>query len=454
MRRLPGVLLVLLAACGGSSGGGDDDAPGIDAAPGDRHEVNPELIPGGGVADAPIGEVLHVYVVDEHSGAPMSGATVQVGALSATTDAGGLASFDDAGLIGPQTVSATASGHAAATWVGVRGANVTIPLRPDTIPSAKVTGSYGLPSPPLGDYAAGVVLSTFLPDLASPENQLPQAMDGDTPRNVMIRALGSDDSSWELTTRTGPQRLYLIVLDGDPNGTTNDPSDDILTVDHYAVGASVTLGAGQTQGSYAFADVPGGSTTTFQASFQGAPSGLGDVVAFPFIDLGADGLMVLPVPPLTPAKTSTTIPTPGGDLAGSLGVAALATPPGAANVPFSSINLRNLASASATLPAWLALPSGLSSGGGAVSYGVPAGANVTFVAFVRADDSAAWTISVLDGSTSVTLPALAADPLAGESVQVQVTATEVPGWNPDDFSVRGMQTAVTRAAGARTSFNP
>src|SRR5262245_49686273 len=104
-------LALLVAACGGGGGTNDDDAGD------DGGDVDPVLIPGGGVTSGAIDGEVNVYVVEVGTATPIPQASVRVGALEALTNADGLAVISDPGLVGPQTVTATANGHAAATWI-------------------------------------------------------------------------------------------------------------------------------------------------------------------------------------------------------------------------------------------------------------------------------------------------------------------------------------------------
>lgn len=116
----------------------------------------PRLIEGGGVGDGPIagGVNVNVYVIDDDTKKPVSGAAVRVGgssdpmACSQTTDSTGLALFTSAtcALVasGKQSITASAAGHAPSTWIGVDGSNVTIAIRAMTTPpvdTAVVTGT-------------------------------------------------------------------------------------------------------------------------------------------------------------------------------------------------------------------------------------------------------------------------------------------------------------------------
>ncbi len=87
---------------------------------------------GGGVSGGPLGTTLTVYAIDADSSQPVPGANVFLGSGQAAhkvgqTDSGGklvVSSLDG----GPQMVSVSATGYAAATWGLVTSAIATIPL--------------------------------------------------------------------------------------------------------------------------------------------------------------------------------------------------------------------------------------------------------------------------------------------------------------------------------------
>ena len=229
-------LVMCLVACGPSNGddGGGDGGTGSDGS------GNGKLIATGGVSNAPLGGKLHVFAVETNSSTPIANAAVQVGSLSGTTDASGLASFDDASLTGKVNITVSATGHAAATWVGVTGANVTIPLEatPRNIPTAKATGTItgfsGLPSPSFGHYNLGIVLYSFLDDPSAPENSLVQPLVSGAPADACVDSSGGGNCSWSLVTRIGTQVHFAVILDGDAHLTANDTSDDTYTLIGYA----------------------------------------------------------------------------------------------------------------------------------------------------------------------------------------------------------------------------
>lgn len=431
------VLIVLVAACGGSSSGGDDTSG-----------VEPKVIAGGGVADGPLGGTLHVHVVEVDSATPVAGAAVLVGGTTKMTDATGLATFT--GVDAPQTVTATAPGHAAATWVGVDGANVTLPLDPSrrTVPTAHVAGTIAgwnsLPNPAFGHYTLGLVLYSFLDDPAAPENTIAQPMMGTTPLNTCLNTGLSNSCAWQMNTRIGLQVHSAVIVEGDPHGTNSDLSDDTYQLVGYAVGQPMTLTAGQQVAAESLPMHPG--TMPLAVTFPAPASGLGHVLAIPELALGAAGRLVFPLPGLSPTITTAQVPSPTGALAGHYEVVALATPSAAATTPFSSAFVHNI-TGTATIPSWLAAPSV----GAGATISVTGGGNFHTAQLARNGDTL-WNITVLDGTNSVTLPTVTPDPLGTGSADLAVTAAEAPGFDPAKFDVPATKRALIRAAGAKGTF--
>jgi hypothetical protein len=137
------------------------------AACGGGHDVDPELISGGGITDPGIDGEVNIHVIDELTGDPIEAAEIQVGTVDGETDADGL--FVAAGVSGPQTITVIASGHVATTWVGVNGANVTIPVGlperdPDDVASGTITGTIeGFEDLPVPAEHARIALVTYTP---------------------------------------------------------------------------------------------------------------------------------------------------------------------------------------------------------------------------------------------------------------------------------------------------
>lgn len=446
-------ILVCLIGCGGTmgggGGGGDDDD---DTGP---NMVDPHLIATGGVANSPLGGQLHVYAVEANSSTPIANAAVTVGTLTGTTDATGLATFNDASLSGKATVTVTATGHAASTWIGVAGANVTIPLEvtPKSIPTAHASGSIqgwgnGNLSPALGNYMLAVVLYSFLDDPTAPENGITQPLRGDnTPMDSCIVYFGSSSNcSWQLTTRTGPQVHTAIIVEGDPQGTNSDTSDDTYTVRGFAYGQMMSLTAGQQVSNEVLQVMP--ANQALSVSFPAAPAGLGTTIAIPELQLDSGaGRVVFPLPPLKPGSTSSKVLAPTGAFAGHYELVALATPNATASMPYATSFVHDV-SASATVPAWLGQPTAVT-GGSTFSF-TGTGAYVT--AQISRQKQPLWDVTILDGSTSFTLPTLSPDPIGSGAADFAVNLTDAAGFQASAFDVATATKSLARVAGAQTSF--
>src|SRR5665647_1275244 len=136
---LLGLVTALIPGCGDDGGGSNVDAPPV--------HPPPRVISGGGIGDGPIDGVANVYVIDDATRMPVSGATVRVGTAEGTTDAAGL--FVAEGVTGPQTVIVKAAAHRSEMWVGANGTNMTFNLEAATeaVPAAaSISGSVDLAS--------------------------------------------------------------------------------------------------------------------------------------------------------------------------------------------------------------------------------------------------------------------------------------------------------------------
>lgn len=431
------VLISCLGACGGQA----DDAP-----PGG---ADPRLIPGGGVADAPIDGLLHVHVVEPDSDRPIAGATVTIASGTAKTDATGLATFQF--VDGPQTITASAPNRAAATWVGVTGANVTVPLQPQRVPMVRVSGrlaSQLAPPTQLLHYNLAVVLYSFLDDPSAPENSIPQPMNGSMPLFTCINSnLGGSPvtCNWQIHARVGKQIHTAVIVDGDSKGTTS-PDDDTYTLIGYAAGDVMTLTEGQDVTGEVLTMVTG--TQALSVTFPAPSPGLPNAVAIPELQL-ADGAgrIVFPLPTLTAAAGSKQVLAPTGKFAGTYEIVALATPSATADAPFSTSFVHGVSGA-ATLPAWLSPPSIRTAAAG-FAFDASPGAAFHTAQFVR-DGATLWNVTLLDGSTSFTRPT--PDPLGGGTATYTVTAADAPGFDPASFEITSLKARLARAAGAEASL--
>jgi hypothetical protein len=447
--KLALAVAIAMAACGG---GGNPPADDV----GDDTDT-PVLVPGGGVTGAAIAGKVNVYVIAQDTGAPIAGAAVLVGdALAATTDADGLAVITDASLANAVAVTATAPGRIASTWFGVLGTSATIPLEAAVTPQASVRGSISgwdsLPDPSFGNYNLAVVLYSLTDDIAAPENHIAQP-GGATPANTCIESALSNECDWQMNARVGRQVHFAVIVEGDPQGTTSDPSDDTYELEGYAIGASMTLTDGQSVTGENLTIVPMNQRVPIRVGFPAAPGPLNDVIAIPMLDLGDDGRLPFPLPAVTPASAQTEVITPTGSFAGTYDIVALATPPGASTMPYSTTFARGAAvDATAQMPPWMAGP-GISAIGGTYSFTGGDPAAIRYATFSRGT-TRLWTVSVLDGTTSFTLPALSPDPLGTGEATIEVTAADIAGFDPTHFAVRDVAAALVRAAGAQATFAP
>jgi hypothetical protein len=397
-----------------------------------------------------------VFVIAQGTGAPVSGATVQVGdGPTATTDADGLAVFTDGAITGPQTVTATAAGRVAATWIGVGASSATIPLEPTTVPTARATGTIAgwdsLPAPDFGNYNLGVVLYTLTDDIGARENTLPQPTSGGAPVNTCLRSAVSSNCAWQLTTRTGLQTFYAVIVEGDPQGTTSDPSDDTYQLIGYAIGGAMTLTDGQQVSGQSLQVVSSGMHTGMAVAFPAAPAGLTDLLALPMLDLAdGSGRIVYPLPTVTPAASSTQVIGATGAFAGSYDVVGVASPPGTAASPYSTVIARGV-SGSAQLGPWLPAPTAVTASGNTFSFQTVGPDAIRYATFERGT-TRLWTVTILDRSSSFTLPAVSPDPLGTGTVELEVTAADVGTYTASDFQVTDFTAGLARAAGATTTF--
>ena len=236
------------------------------------------MIPGGGIGDGPIRGALNVFVIDEDTRNVLSSAAVRVGAAEETepcqalTDSTGLARFDSsasgssgtadggAGASGCKlltkavTLTVSATGHAPSTWIGVDGSNVTIALRAisaPALPRATVTGTIAgwdaMPAPAANHNRLAIIGASSNPDLTDRANNIDQGTRSvdveignniypfDIAANVCVRNSNPlalvNDCNWVLTTHTGAQAHFAILVDQDTKGTPDDETDDTFTVD-------------------------------------------------------------------------------------------------------------------------------------------------------------------------------------------------------------------------------
>lgn len=428
----------------------------------------PMIIPGGGAAGGAIDGALFVHVIDQDSGAPLVGAAVQVGAATGgapqavVTDSTGLARIEGELLSGPQTVTASASGHVAATWYGASTTNLTIPLRPvdATAPqSAQIAGTIGgwtaLPEPAAGHRTIAFISYTRHYPLDSPDNELPTpnrtVMIGNQTisiaGNACVRSALLTDCNFVLTTRPGKQAVYAIILDTDTKGTPAE-GDDVNVVTGYALLRGLDVLAGQSLSGQTLTPIAATDIVNSAVNFGAPPTGMTARQAYSIVDLGDEG--VLPTSQVTPAMPAAVLPKLVGSLAGArLDLIASADDAVAAS---STLFVRALDPAgSINLTDWLPAPSQLQVTGATLSFARVAGAAVHTLEVVDQSGARQWSGAVLDESATLTLPTITPDPFAGTR-RYTVSAVRAPGFDPHDFDVDAVQDLIRATSTTGAAF--
>ncbi|HEY4241848.1 MAG TPA: hypothetical protein VGM88_18635 [Kofleriaceae bacterium] len=430
--RYLGVLSIGIAAACGDDGSKSGDG-GADGG-----TVAPHIIAGGGIADGPIAGVANVYVIDDLTRQPIRGAAVKVGAVSGTTDATGL--FIATGVTGPQTIEATAATYGAAMWIGVDGANATIDLKPAVGPAPVTLSGHvtGLSDLTVGSGHVKVALVTYSQSdvVGDAANNYQTPGSG----NACFAVGATDSCAFTLASRTGNLALVAAIIDDDTNGTPDDSSDDTQTLIGWAARTDLTV-SGDLSG-VDLAIIPGDMLGTVTASFGAPPVALGAPSAFIGLELGASGVMQLPVP-VTQAAPSLLVPTlasVGATGYRLTGVAQITDP---VQGPDSLVLRRDLPGPTLDAGAWLDPPSGVAVTRTAAQWNAVSGGTVMTVAFTNGD-APLLDITVLDGSTSV-VPDPATLPAGSASVSVQ--AIGAPGLDVGNFGLDADRDKLVQVSG-------
>jgi hypothetical protein len=317
----------------------------------------------------------------------------------------------------------------------VDGGNVTIALRAisPTIPRATVTGTIAgwdtMPAPATDHNRLAVIGAVQQPGA---ERSRQQHGPGDAQRGCRRRGRGRgvvrhranvcvrnsnpaalvNDCNWVLTTHSGPQAHFAILLDQDTKGRRRrhrrhvhrdrlgDQDRPVVRRRHHDRGECLQ--------PIADADMQ-----SFSATFASGPSGSDYVVALPVLDLGTDGRISIILPALNKTTTMTRVPKLTGPLAGAhYDMIASATDDPTKPLPATLTWLRNVEPvATVAVTSWLPPPSAIAMTGGRFSFTPVAGATLHGAELQTMDGQRRWSITILDGSTSFTLPGLSPDPL-------------------------------------------
>ncbi len=387
------------------------------------------VIPGGGISGGAIDGVVNLYVIDDVTRAPISGAAVKVGTVDGTTDATGL--FVATGLTGKQDVIATASGYRSEMWLGANGANMTMDLQlaTPTVGQATLTGAItGFASIPNATGHAKLALVTYSQDETAPDaaNNLATPSNG----NVCVTADLTTPCNFTLVARSGKLTLIGMIYDRDLKGTPNDPSDDTQVLVGYASRTGVTVVDGTAQSALNLEIIPMGMTTTESVDFGTPPSGLTAALGLVGIEL-ADGSGQLQLPVTTPMVTSALVPTLAAFPGAMYRLTALAQ--NTATPPTQSVVIRRHQTA-ATLSAgtWTAPPTDVSVSRTHASWTASATGTVHSLAFTSGTTAVA-NFTSFDGTTSFDLPTEIALPTG--TLSATVSAITAPGLDVTSFAL-------------------
>ncbi len=415
------LVTLVFTACGDD---GDQNTP--DAAP---EPPPPRIIEGGGIGDGPIEGVANVYVIDDATRDPISGATVRVGDVEGTTDATGL--FIAEGVTGPQTVLVKAADHRAEMWMGANGANMTFALMLGADPnplSATMTGSLSLTTlddlDPNHVYFAQVGYSASQ-DLGDDENEL--ATPNDTHQCLFTSK--ASPCNFTIVTRTGKVALFASVIDVDTKGTQTG-TDDTFEQVAWAFRPAVTVAANATMTGMDLTPIIGTDLADVAVEFGTPPSALTQRGALIQVELPDRALLSLGfVTPTAPTLKAPKVSAITGATAFRL--VAIATTGG--DEPTESIVLRrNLSASPLAAGTWLSPPGSTDVSRTGASWAPVSGATVHSVEFTQGTANL-LNVTSLDGTSLFTVPELLA--LPGGPITVKIQAIGATDFDVTNFSL-------------------
>lgn len=410
------------------------------------NDVDPRVIPGGGIGDGEIDGELNVYIVDADD-VGIAGAEVEVGAKKGTTDSKGLVTFSE--IEGKQTIAVKATGFRSTVWVGANGANVTIPLdvsstTPDSATLSGTIANWSAVTVPQGHFRAAAVLYSQSDRLGDAENNL------ETPNSMNFCGVTGTTCDFSVVTRTGTISLVAMIVDGDPNGTPANPNDDILTVIGWAYKTGITVEKGVNQSGIMLTQVEAGNLQNVTIDYGTPPAALADKAAIVGIDVSDDEVVQMPL--FVTDKTKLLAPKPtvfAADATYRLTAIAQTT---AMDAGAQSILLRrNLDTTALAAGEWLVPPTGVTATRTQVKFEKVTNAKVYTVEFRDANKKRLLDISSFDGTLTVDVPALVALPTSGTiTARVQAIGADI---NVNDFSLEQDRAALWGVAAEPVTIN-
>jgi hypothetical protein len=400
---LCGLFACGIAACG------DDGATTPDTQTGNHPP--PRVIPGGGIGDGPIDGVVNLYVIDDSTRAPIAGATVRVGDLDGTTDADGL--FIANGVVGPQTVLVKAPNMRSEMLVGANGANITSSLHSSIDPAptqANISGTitgFDTITVPTGHNKAAIVGYSQDDHAGDAANNI------QTPLNRNICSTASGGCNFTVAVRTGTVALLAAIYDQNLNGTPLNGADDTFTLIGWAYVTGLNVQNGVDQSGVALAMVPASNLNNVTVAFGTPPASLTTVAGVVGVELGASGTLLLGQ--LLQPTGTTTVLAPSLATFGSATYRFLALANnGSTDTSSASIKLvRGQTTTALDAGTWLGLSETLTLTRTGGSWTAVPGAALQGVEYDAMDKSHLLSVTLVDGSTSFTIPALLELPASG-----------------------------------------
>lgn len=396
MRSTP-FWLGLLVACGGN-------------------DVDPRVIPGGGISDGEIDGEINVVIVDQDDN-PIAGATVQVGDVEKKTNDDGIATFAD--VSGKQDVAVLAADFRSVVWVGVNGANVTIPmtsLDPAEIPQATLSGTIpgweNVMPLEVGHFRAAFVIYSQTDTLGDDANNL------QTPNRMNVCGVIGDVCNWQLTARAGESvTVIAAVVNIDPQGPGED--DDVITIMGWAEHPAITVEDGVNQIGLELALVEAGNLEDATVDFGSPPSSLLETAAIVGIELGDDEVIQLPLF-LQGDGDAVPVPKPSVFGASTYRLTAVAQTSAGDQGAQSILIQRGETSAALVAGDWLIPPTGVVADLDGAAWEPVEGAAIHQVQYRDDQNVTVLEITVFDDTLEVDVPSLVALP-AGGAVTARVS---------------------------------
>lgn len=396
-------------------------------------------IGGGGIGGGAIDGVANLYVFDDVTRAPISGATVAVGTVTGATDATGL--FVAQGVTGKQDVVVTAPGYRSEVWIGANGANMTMDLQKanPVIGQATLSGAItGWNQIAVTAGHAKLALVAFSQDDLAPDGANNLKTPNDT--NLCISVTTQATCSFSVVSRTGKVTLVALIYDRDLHGTPNDASDDTQVLIGYALRTGVTVVDGVAQSGQDLAILDSSAHATETVDFGTPPAGLTAALGVVGVETTDDsGVLQLPV--TAPGATTALVPKLGGNL-GKYRFTAIAQ--NAATPPTQSFVVhKHQTGATLAAGTWQVPPTDVDVSRTHASWTHADGATVESVAFTSGD-SGVVNVTVFDGSTAFDMPPAITLPTGSLTATVQ--ALLAPGLDLTNFGIDADRDKIVGAA--------